>query len=127
MNSGTYFIVKNPENDEELTKKFFLKNILKIGMSIDLKFRNQTYNVLDKSHKLYQTNAGLSKKSISFGETITTMNINLYNLDGSKCRPHFIYIDTNILNFEQQNLLAMNFFDDVYDQYITHNTELRKK
>lgn len=122
----TYFIVKNPQKDEELNKINFLKNVTKIGQSTNAERRQNDYVVISGSHTMYKTNLGVSSKAVTYIESITSMNINLLNLDGSKCRPHYIFIDPEILNFEQQNLLAMNFFDDIYRQYLEDNIKLRK-
>lgn len=124
-NTHLYFILNNKmlEDKNCITKLDFVKSIHKIGQSADTISRDSSYVHLDEVMSRFFILTDTNARDVLFGENITTQNINLLNLKGSKKNGTQIYISQQILTFIDQNILSSYFFNLVYEQAIDFFSE----
>lgn len=115
--SHTYILMEKVKESSR-TKSLFLKSIIKIGKTTISKQRHMSYNVIKNTHNRFEFNRGGSEDDVTYTENLTTRVFNLNNLNGSFYNSHKIHINENILSFEDQNWLAVYFFNQVYDQFL---------
>ena len=62
---------------------------------------------------MYTVLENYSELDIIYCENICTKNFNVSNLTGSRSNRRSLYIDRELISFENQNLLACKFFEEI--------------
>lgn len=102
-----------------ITKLNFASSIQKIGQTEDNISRAESYAHLESSGlKRYMILVDQSPIDVIYGERICSKNLNVFNMNGSHQSPHHWHIHPSIMSFEDQNILACAWFQEVYNNVI---------